>query len=59
MLWLKILIILAAVAVLIISIPKLKAKYQASTPKTQEKIALYIPLLLAILGATILISIVR
>jgi hypothetical protein len=59
MLWVKIFIIVASIAVIIISIPKLKSKYQASSPETQEKIALYIPLFLAIVGAAILISVVR
>ena len=59
MLWVKIIIIVVALTIIIFSIPKLKSKYQASSPETQEKIALYIPLILAVIGATILISVVR
>ena len=59
MLWLKIIIIIAALAVIIISIPKLKSKYEASSQKTKEQIMLYVPLVIAVIGAALLISIVR
>jgi len=59
MLWLKIVIIIAVMAIIIVSIPKLKSKYLASSQKTQEKIVLYIPLVLAVIGAILLISVVR
>ncbi len=59
MMWVQIIIIVVSLAIIIFSIPKLKTKYQASSPETQEKIALYIPLILAIIGAIILIGVVR
>jgi len=59
MLWVKIAIIVVALAVIIFSIPKLKSKYQASSQKTKDQITLYIPLLLAVLGALLLIGVVR
>ncbi|MFV1983595.1 MAG: hypothetical protein ACC657_08655 [Thiohalomonadales bacterium] len=59
MVWVNFIIIGIALAVIIFSIPKLKSKYQTSSQETQEKIMLYVPLVLPILGAILLISVVR
>lgn len=59
MFWVKIIIVVAVIAVIIISIPKLKSKYQTSSQKTKEQITLYVPLVIAVIGATLLISVVR
>ncbi len=59
MVWVNIIIIVVALVIIIFSIPKLKSKYQASSQETQEKVMLYVPLVVAILGAILLISVVR
>lgn len=59
MLWIKIVIIIVAVAVIIVSIPKLKTKFDASSQETKDKIMLYVPLVLAVIGAVLLIGVVR
>ncbi len=59
MLWLEIAIVVAVVSLIIISFPKLISKYQTSSQKTKERISLYVPMLIAILVAILLLKIVR
>ncbi len=59
MLWQNIIIITAVLAVIIAFIPKLSTKYHSSSQKTKEQVGIYIPVILTILAAILLINIVR
>ncbi|VAW95816.1 hypothetical protein MNBD_GAMMA22-1875 [hydrothermal vent metagenome] len=59
MLWQSIISITVVLAVFIAFLPKLNTKYHSSSQKTKEQIGIYVPAILTILAAILLINIVR